>query len=545
MTGGSDGWWRIAREVPPGTRYRFRIDGRSPFPDPRSPWQPEGVHGPSATVDHGAFDWTDGDWNPPALRDAVIYELHIGTFTSEGTHRAAIGRLEFLRDLGVTHIELLPLAAFPGKHGWGYDGVCPFAPHPAYGTPDDLKALINAAHAHGIAVLLDVVYNHLGPDGNYLGQFGPYFTDRWKTPWGDAVNFDGPESDEVRAYFIDNALMWMRDYHFDGLRLDAVHAIVDTRAVHLLEELAERTRELSIFLNRRCVLIAESDLNDPRFVHPVSGGGYGLDAHWIDDFHHAIHARFTGERDGYYADFGSLATLAKALRQGYVFDGCYCSFRRRTFGRPPIGVPNDRFVAFAQNHDQTGNRGRGERLAHLGDPDAIKAVSALVLLSPFVPMLFQGEEWGASSPFLYFTDHVDHHLARAVSQGRRNEFAKFDWGRGETPDPQDPETFLASKLKWSEISSPKHADLLDWHRRLIEIRKSHPSDPLAQPKVEFDEAANWLTLRHGTVTLACNFASTPQAVPVPGATKVLLSSNRGVRSPGDLFPAGATVVFSH
>jgi maltooligosyltrehalose trehalohydrolase len=507
------GWWRL--DVPsagPGTRYQFRIDDRGPFPDPRSAWQPEGVHGPSVAIDHAAYPWRDAGFTPPALSEALIYELHVGTFTPGSTYASAVERLAYLRDLGVTHVELMPVATFPGARGWGYDGAALFAPHPAYGTPDDLKAFIDQAHALGLAVLLDVVYNHLGPDGNYLGAFGPYFTDRVKTPWGDALNFDGEYSDEVRAFFLDNALMWLRDYHFDGLRLDAVHAIFDQSATHILETMAERVAELSALTGRPRVLIAESDFNTPRLVQSPAHGGYGLAAHWEDDFHHALHAFLTGEHDGYHADFGSLAQVAKALEQAYVFDGQYSAYRKRRHGRPPLHVAPSQLVVFAQNHDQTGNRAIGERLSHLLEPPILKATAALLLLSPFVPMLFQGEEWGADTPFLFFTDHHEE-LGRLVTEGRRREFAAFDWHGKEVPDPQAPETFERSKLRWSELDEPAHRDILDWHRALVALRRTIPLGTPAE--VAFDESGRWLTLQRGNLIAAFNFADQPQRIPLP------------------------------
>lgn len=512
MTRDDRGWWSIDADAAPGSKYQFRVDGNGPFPDPRSPWQPDGLHGPSVVLDHSSFEWNDDAFVPKPLSEAVIYELHIGTFTPEGTCAAAADRLGFLRDLGITHVELMPLATFPGGRGWGYDGAAIFAPHPAYGTPDALKAFIQHAHDLGLAVLLDVVYNHLGPDGNYLGAFGPYFTDRVKTPWGDAINFDGEYSDPVREFFIDNALMWLRDYRFDGLRLDAVHAIFDQSATHILEALAERVAELSIIAGRDLVLVAESDFNTPRLVQTVARGGFGLDAHWEDDFHHALHAFLTGERGGYHADFGSLAQLARALEQAYVFDGQYSKFRKRSHGRPPLHAGPSQLVVFAQNHDQTGNRARGERMSHLLEPAVLKATAALVLLSPFVPMLFQGEEWGADTPFLYFTDHHEE-LGRMVTEGRRREFSAFDWPDKEVPDPQSPETFQRSKLRWAELDDPAHQEILEWHRSLIALRRSIPADTPAE--VAFDESARWLTLRRGTLLAVFNFAETPQPIPLP------------------------------
>jgi maltooligosyltrehalose trehalohydrolase len=529
MTATGRGWWE--RDVPrttAGQDYAFILDGGQSLPDPRSPWQPQGVHGPSRVVDHTAFAWTDDDWSAPSsLGSAVLYELHIGTFTPEGTFRAAIDRLDDLRELGVTHIELLPVADFPGEHGWGYDGVALYAPKEAYGGPQGLKELVNAAHQRGLAVILDAVYNHLGPDGNYLSQFGPYFTGRYHTPWGEAINFDGPGSDEVRRFFLDNALMWLRDYHFDGLRLDAVHAIYDHSALHFLEELAQEVHQLQEALGRPLLLIAESDLNDPRIVRPVHAGGYGIHTQWSDDFHHALHTVLTGEQDGYYRDFGSLAQLACALRRAYVYAGDYSAFRQRRHGRVPCVRPGDEsltllsgdhFLAYAQNHDQIGNRAQGERLAQLVNDDQLKIAAALLFTSPFVPMLFQGEEWAASSPFLYFADHQDPELARAVSEGRRQEFAAFGWNPDDVPDPESPETFRRSKLNWQERENEPHATILDWHRRLIRLRHERPAlgnHRLESVTVDFDEEARWLILHRPPLATVCNLAGHSQQLPLP------------------------------
>ncbi|HJU11031.1 MAG TPA: malto-oligosyltrehalose trehalohydrolase [Candidatus Binataceae bacterium] len=390
------GWWSIETElVQPGVDYAFVLDGGNPLPDPRSQSQPDGVHGRSRIIDHESFRWSDQHWNPPPLSSAIVYELHIGTFTPEGTFDAAIKKLDYLTGLGVTHVELMPVAEFSGDRGWGYDGVDLYAPHHAYGGPEGLKRLVDACHARGLAVLLDVVYNHFGPSGNYLAQFGPYQTGHYRTPWGDAVNFDGPGSTEVRRFLCDNALMWLRDYHIDGLRLDAIHAIVDTSAINFLEQLANEVSALQARLGRHLVLIAESNLNDPRIIHPIEAGGYGIDAQWSDDFHHALHTLLTGERSGYYADFGTLAPLAKALRQAFVYDGCYSQYRERCHGRSPIGLSGHRFLGYSQTHDQVGNRAKGERSSMLMNVDRLKIAAALVMTGPFVPMLFQGEEWGA------------------------------------------------------------------------------------------------------------------------------------------------------
>ncbi len=552
MEPAGDGWWRVEAEAAAGDDYTFRVDGAGPFPDPRSPDQPEGVHGPSRVVDHAAFAWTDAGWNPPPLASAVIYELHIGTFTPEGTFDAAIGRLDYLARVGVTHVELLPVASFPGRRGWGYDGVALFAPHRAYGGPDGLARFVDACHGRGLAVLLDVVYNHLGPDGNYLGVYGPYFTDAYSTPWGDAVNLDGPGSDEVRRFFVDNARHWLERYHFDGLRIDAVHAFHDRSAVPFLEELAIEVEALSARLGRRLVLIAESDLNDPRLVRSREAGGFGLDAAWSDDFHHALHAALTGETEGYYEDFGRLAHLAhlaRALEDAYVYTGQRSSHRGRRHGRPVGALPGHRFLGYLQNHDQVGNRARGERIGHLVSAGLARVGAALVLTSPFVPLLFQGEEWGASSPFLYFTDHQDPELGAAVRVGRRREFLAFGWDPEEVPDPQDEETFLRSRLDWQERDRPPHAGTLAWYRDLLALRRARPelSDGrLDRVTTRFDEEARWLTVRRGAVVVAANLSGEPRRVPLPGApVERLLASAGDVREEGGeaLLPPESVAIY--
>jgi maltooligosyltrehalose trehalohydrolase len=527
--------------------YRYSIDGGKPLPDPRSRWQPEGVHGASHMPEPRRAAAPAAHFQPKALRDAVIYELHVGTFTPAGTYAAARERLDYLADLGITHLELMPLATFPGQRGWGYDGVDLYAPLPAYGTPAELADFIAACHERGLAVLLDVVYNHLGPDGNYLGAYGPYFTDRVKTPWGQAVNFDGAYSDEVRRFVIDNALMWLGEYGFDGLRLDAVHAIFSFEAVHVLEELAAAVRKLSTEQGRELVLIAESDLNDPRLVLPVARGGFGLDAHWADDFHHALHRYFAAESEGYYADYRGLPDIAAALTQGYVYQGQYSAFRLRRHGRAPRGVTPDQLVVCSQNHDQIGNRARGERLSMLVDTPKLKAIAALVLLSPFVPLLFQGEEWGADTPFLYFTDHQDAELGRLVSEGRAREFQSFRWG-GDVPDPQDAATFERSKLDWAEIAEPRHAEILDWYRALIALRRSRSRHGAPRkPKVRFDVEAQWLRFEYAGVLAMLNFASMPRRIALPkGEWDLALDSQGGERGDASAWaelPAQGTRVF--
>jgi maltooligosyltrehalose trehalohydrolase len=512
------GWWQApAGSLAHGQDYWIVIDDQQ-LPDPRSPWQPEGVHGPSRHVDHRRFAWTDQHWQARPLAASVLYELHIGTFTPEGTFDAAIERLEHLVHLGVTHIEIMPVAEFLGDRGWGYDGVALFAPHHAYGGPDGLKRLVNACHAKGLGVILDVVYNHLGPIGNYLARFGPYFTDRHSTPWGAALNFDGPDCEEVRRHFCDNALMWLRDYHIDGLRLDAVHAIVDTSATPFLEQLATEIDELKAHTGRHLVLIAESDLNDPRVVRPWELGGFGIDAQWSDDIHHALHTVLTGEREGYYADFGNLADLATAMTRPFVYAGQHSTFRRRRHGRPPLNLSASRFVAYLQNHDQLGNRARGERVCHLVSRDRAKIGAALVLLAPYVPLLFQGEEWGAAAPFQYFVDfHTESALADAVREGRRREFAALGWPTVDFPDPTDPATFERSKLDWSELDRSAHRELFDWHRQLIQLRRqvwAFTTGRLDYTTAACDEAQEWLRIERGSITIVCNFAREPRVVPI-------------------------------
>lgn len=552
MHRGDDGWWSAELSLREGDLdYGFVLDGEGPFPDPRSPWQPNGVHSLSRIVDHSAFAWTDAGFKARPLSQAVIYELHIGTFTPQGTFEAAIEKLDHLVQLGVTHVELMPVAHFSGNHGWGYDGVDLFAPHHAYGGPAGLKQLMYACHARGLAVLLDVVYNHLGPSGNYLANYGPYFNDRHHTPWGWAVNFDGPHSHEVRRFFSDNALMWLRDYHCDGLRLDAVCRIFDQSARPFLEQLGEEVEQLAQQSGRRLVLIPESDLNDPRLIQSREQGGFGLDAQWSDDFHHALHSVLTGERSGYYEDFGTLADLAKALRNAYVYDGRFSVHRKRHHGRPAVGLDDHHFLGYAQTHDQVGNRARGERLCHLVSPGRTKIAAALVFASPFVPMLFQGEEWAASSPFQYFTDHPEPDLAQAVREGRRREFAAFGWQPEDVPDPQARETFERSKLNWAECSVGHHAEMLAWHRQLIRLRQAETSlndGRLELVTTRFDESARWFVLERGPVCVAINLADKTQRVPLPSrAHQLLLASEHGLAlsANGMTLPPDSVAITKH
>ncbi len=530
MAAAANGWWEAeVFSSHHGDDYGFVLDGEGPFPDPRSAWQPHGVHGLSRRVDHGAFRWTDANWRPQPLSSAVIYELHIGTFTPAGTLEAAIEKLDHLVDLGVTHVELMPVNEFAGKRGWGYDGVDLFAPHHAYGGPNALKRLVDSCHAHRLAVLLDVVYNHLGPSGNYLGKFAPYFTALHAGSWGTAINFDGADSDEVRRFFCDNALMWLRDYHFDGLRLDAVHAIFDGSALPFLEQLGLEVKQLEAQLGRALVLIPESDLNDPRLLWPRERGGFGLDAQWNDDFHHALHAILTGERSGYYSDFGNLDDLRRALREGYVYTGQYSAHRHRRHGRKPENLSGHCFLAYMQNHDQIGNRAKGERSSNLMSVGRLKIAAALVLTSPFVPMLFQGEEWGALTPFLYFTDYPEPELAKGVREGRCREFAAFGWKPEETSDPQDYKTFERSKLDWSELLNVPHQEMLEWHRHLIQLRRSEPALSDGEREsvhTHHDEKDSWLVVKRGSISVACNLGNRTRSIPLSaGGHRVLLSSS--------------------
>ncbi|GIJ09505.1 malto-oligosyltrehalose trehalohydrolase [Micromonospora andamanensis] len=530
MRAGRDGWWRV--EVPePGTDYAFLLDDDDqPLPDPRSAWQPSGVHGPSRVYDHAAFRWTDGSWTGRQLPGSILYELHVGTFTPEGTFDAAIGKLDHLVELGVDLIELLPVNAFNGEHNWGYDGVCWYAPHEPYGGPDGLKRFVDAAHAKGLGVILDVVYNHFGPSGAYAPKFAPYVGER-HTPWGQAINLDGPHSDGVRRFIIDSILMWLRDYHVDGLRLDAVHAMPDTRAVHLLEEITVEVESLSTHLGRPLSLIAESDLNDPRLITPREAGGHGLHAQWNDDAHHALHTLLTGERQGYYGDFGTMECLVEVLTGGFFHTGTWSSFRSRQHGRPvDPRTPGHRFVAYLQNHDQIGNRAVGDRLSASLSPGLLRVGAVLLLTAPFTPMLFMGEEWAAATPWQYFTSHPEPELAAAVVTGRRSEFAAHGWPPGDVPDPQDRQTFLRSRLDWAELDKPEHREMYDFYRRLIALRKSRPelSDPHLFA-VEVRHGDQFLVMRRGGCLVAANLAGKPQRVTLPGvARRVLLATGNGV-----------------
>ncbi|MDX1880015.1 malto-oligosyltrehalose trehalohydrolase [Mycolicibacterium sp. 141076] len=541
MTRSEDGWWRVTVDVPADARYGFVVDDSEPLPDPRSPRQPDGVHGLSQL-------WTSAPpapWPGRTIDGTVIYELHVGTFTPAGTFDAAIERLDHLVGLGVDFVELMPVNAFSGSHGWGYDGVLWYAVHEPYGGPSGLVRFVDACHQRGLGVLLDAVFNHLGPSGNYLPKFGPYLT-VGRTPWGEAINIAAADSDPVRRYIIDCALRWMRDFGIDGLRLDAVHALVDTTAVHLLEELAAETDALATELGRPLALIAESDLNDPRLITPRDQGGYGLAAQWDDDIHHAIHTAVSGERQGYYADFRSMQTLATTLARGFFHAGTYSSFRRRRHGRAldTTSIPATRLLAYTCTHDQVGNRAIGDRPSQNLDFGQLAIKAALVLGSPYTAMLFMGEEWGASTPFQFFSSHPEPELARATAEGRKAEFADHGWAADDIPDPQDPATFQRSKLDWDEVGTGEHARLLQLYRDLITLRRTEPdfADPwLDHLRVEFDEADRWIVMHRGAFAVACNLGEQPVAVPVTGES-VLSSAEPQIGTTATTLPGHSFAV---
>ncbi len=536
MSPADQGWWELSDDVAgAGTRYGYSLDGGEVRPDPRSASQPGGVLGLSEVINQAAHSWSDGGWQGMRLDGAVIYELHTGTFSPQGTFDGIIEHLPHLVALGVDAIELMPVAEFSGDRGWGYDGVDLFAPHHSYGGPAALKRLVDACHSAGLGVVLDVVYNHLGPVGNFLPEFGPYFSDHHHTDWGAGFNFDGPASDEVRRFVLDNALMWIRDYHVDGLRLDAVHAIADETPLHILAQLATEVEALGDELRRATFVIAESDLNDPRFVRSRDAGGYGFEAAWSDDWHHAMHATLTGERTGYYEDFGSMEILAKALRQAWVYDGEWSAHRQKIRGGSTAGLPPEAFVIAVQNHDQVGNRAAGDRLAALVDEGALKAAATLLLTAPFTPMLFQGEEWAASSPFQYFTDHSDPDLGKAVSEGRRREFARFGWNPNRVPDPQDPRTFDRSKLVWGELDEPFHRRMLEWYRELIRLRRRRPAPrgfAGGGVRVQVDAEARTVVFDRDSLSVRVNFGEKDWVSAISDGERVLMASDPAIRQDG-------------
>jgi maltooligosyltrehalose trehalohydrolase len=546
MTRDDSGWWAPTGEVSTGPTtvlgevdYGYLLDDdETPRPDPRSRRQPHGVHERSRTVDTAAFGWTDDAWTGRQLAGAVLYELHVGTFTPQGTLEAAIDRLDHLREIGVDLVELLPVNSFNGTHNWGYDGVAWFAVDETYGGPAAYQRFVDACHARGLGVVQDVVYNHFGPSGNYLPLFGPYLKDEGESSWGAHVNLDGEGSAEVRRYVIDNALMWLRDFHVDGLRLDAVHALVDESPVHLLEELAVEVAALSAYVGRPLSLIAESDLNDPVMVTPREAGGYGLDAQWSDDFHHAVHVALTGETSGYYADFEPLHALAKVCEQGFFHDGTWSSFRGREHGVPidTAAMPTWRLVVCAQNHDQVGNRARGDRLTESLDVDQLCVAALMTLAGPFTPMLFMGEEWAASSPFQFFTSHPEPELGRATAEGRVQEFARMGWDPSSVPDPQDPATLERSRLDWSELDDDRHAVVLDAYRQLAALRRTRPAltDPsFGHVTCTADEDTRVFTMQRADVLVAVNFGPSEQTITLSSAyDAVLFATPSGVTLSG-------------
>ncbi len=534
------GWWRV--DVPSsghGSDYAFMVDDDpTPLPDPRSRWQPHGVHGASRVYDDSRFQWSDAGWRGVQLAGSVLYELHVGTFTEDGTLDSATGRLDHLVDLGVDLVELMPVAAFPGRQGWGYDGVHPYAVHALYGGPDALKRFVDACHARGLGVCVDVVYNHLGPSGNYLSRFGPYFSDKHHTPWGSGVNLDDVGSAEVRRWIVDNALMWLRDYHVDALRLDAVHALVDDSPVHVLAQMSREVDALSCAVRRPLSLIAESDLNQPSTVTPVEGGGLGMTAQWSDDFHHALHTLLTGEAQGYYGDFAAdpWTALQRTLTGAFFHAGSHSSFRGEHWGAPvdTARIPGWRFLGYSQTHDQVGNRAVGDRLATGLSPGLAKVAAALVLTSPFTPMLFMGEEWAASTPWQYFTSHEEPDLAEAVRAGRRREFAAHGWAEEDVPDPQAGSTVSASRLDWSELRTAPHAGMHDWYRSLLALRRAEPwlSDPrLDLVSVAYDAPARWAVVSRGPLRVVCNLAEEPREVPLDQPVSTVLLASWDVGQP--------------
>ncbi|GAA1892936.1 malto-oligosyltrehalose trehalohydrolase [Lapillicoccus jejuensis] len=522
MTHAPGGWWVWRGEGRTPLDYAFRLDGGDPRPDPRSAWQPHGVHGPSRTFDASSYGWGDDGWRGPregaGALGGVFYELHVGTFTPEGTFDAALRRLDHLVALGVDVVEVMPVAAFPGRWGWGYDGVGLYAVHDAYGGPEAFQRFVDACHARGLGVCLDVVYNHLGPSGNYLGDFGPYFTDKHTTPWGPAVNLDDTGSDVVRRFVVDNALRWLRDFHVDALRLDAVHELRDSSSRHVLAQLSDEVAALSDELGRPLTLVAESDLNDPVMVTPTADGGRGMSAQWADDVHHALHAALTGESSGYYADFAEPGVLAKTLREVFLHDGRFSSFRGKEWGAKvdPQRHGGHRFVGYLQTHDQVGNRAVGDRVSDSLTPGQQATGAALYLLSAFTPMVFMGEEWAASTPWQFFTDFEEPELADAVREGRRGEFASHGWDAEEVPDPQDPATRERSVLRWDEVTEAGHARMLRWYTSLVDLRRSDPD--LADDRLDHvhvhEEASRWLRLHRGGVRVVVNAVADPQVVPL-------------------------------
>ena len=549
--GGARGWWHapadVAAQQADGVRYGYIVDGEGPFPDPRSRRQPDGVHGLSATFDPSTHEWNDSGWKGRNLKGSVIYEMHLGTFTPEGTLDAAAGKLDYLVELGVDFIELLPVNGFNGVHNWGYDGVLWYAVHEPYGGPEAYQRFVDAAHAAGLGVIQDVVYNHLGPSGNYLPKYGPYLKSGEGNTWGDSVNLDGPGSDDVRRYILENAAMWLRDYHVDGLRLDAVHALRDERAVHILEEFGALGDEIEAETGIPRTMIAESDLNNPRLIYPRKDNGYGLEGQWSDDFHHAVHVNLSGETTGYYADFDSLAVLAKVLQHGFLHDGSYSSFRERHHGRPirhDLAQPSA-LVVCLQNHDQIGNRATGDRLTASLSYGKLAIGAVLTLTSPFTPMLFMGEEFGASTPWQFFTSHPEPELGKATAEGRIKEFERMGWDPAVVPDPQDPETFQRSKLNWDEAGEGDHARLLQLYKDLAQLRRNTPEladGGFGETSVEFDDDEHWLQFSRGSVRVVCNFGDEALGTPLNGSVLLATDSEAALEDRTLTLPGGSAAV---
>lgn len=547
----SNGYWEgKVDQIQPGAYYKFRINNNEDFPDPASRSQPEGVHSWSQITEHDSFPWEDKHWQGLELSQMIIYELHIGTFTPEGTFEALTGKLDHLKDLGINTIEIMPISQFPGDRNWGYDGVYPFAAQHSYGGPEGLKKMINACHKKGIAVILDAVYNHMGPEGNYLSQFGPYFTEKYHTPWGSALNFDDKHSDEVRNFFLENAIMWLEEFHFDGLRLDAVHEIIDRGAVHFLKELSQKVDLLESETHRKYVLIAESDLNDTKIVDDYEKGGFGLEGQWVDDFHHSLHTILSGENEGYYSDYGNIANLAKAFTQGFVYDGEYSEFRKRKIGNSPGHLEKSKFVVCIQNHDQVGNRMLGERLSSLVNFEKLKLGAGVMLIAPFVPMLFMGEEFAEDNPFQYFVSHGDEDLVKAVQEGRKKEFEYFNQSKGEFPDPVSRKTFEASMLNWNFKNENRKKTMFDYYKELLLLRKDGKFDAFKRDKIQTqvnEEKKSFIAFTTGNIPLYAvfNFSGEKMEISLPtGVTweKLIASGENRWEGPvDDIFNKNSTI----
>ncbi len=532
------GYWSIVLDqINPEILYKYRLDGEKELPDPASRYQPEGVHQWSQAINQHSYSWNDDAWKGRSMEELIIYELHVGTFTKAGTFKGIQDKLDHLLELGINAIEIMPISAFPGGRNWGYDGVYPYAVQESYGSSEALKELIDTCHAKGIAVILDAVYNHMGPEGNYLAEYGPYFTEKYKTPWGKAINFDDAFSDPVRNFFLGSAIMWLKEYHFDGLRLDAIHEIIDRGAKHILKELSERVDLLEEESGRKYVLIAESDLNDTRIIDNYSHGGYGLEAQWVDDFHHSLHTLLTGENDGYYKDYGNLNQMAKSFRQAFVYDGIYSKFRKRTIGNNPRELPSYKFVGCIQNHDQVGNRMLGDRLTKLVSLEKLKLAAGVLLTSPLVPMLFMGEEFAEDQPFQYFVSHGDPDLVKAVQEGRKREFEYFNHKQGEFPDPQSEETFNRSKLHWNFREEAHKEVIFRFYKELISLRKKGVFSNFREKEIhtEVMEDKKLLSVSAGNLSIYFNFGLENQAFTIPNekAKIILASADKEWSGPAD------------